>query len=576
MLSELRIENFAIIDHLELDFKTGLVILTGETGAGKSIILDAIMALLGGKFDSTSIRSDSAKARVEAVFKMEDCPPELLKLLSREELLDNDQFVTIEREIRMEGRSSARINGLSVNLNVLREVGDLLVDIHGQSEHLSLMNTRQHIGLLDRYAKNQDELRRYQQQYRQLMEVRREIKDLRQIEAEAASRIELLTFQEQEISTARLEAGEDALLDQERNRLANSENLANAAQQALMLLDDPTPDMPSITDLLGQLAHHLQNLARYDPSQQDIADRGGNLLELAADLGRDLRSYVEQIEINPRRLEEIEERISLINNLKRKYGGSIESILAYRISTQENLEKINFSGERIVELKKQERTILDDLWIQAQVLSTLRKSAAEQLGKSIESELNELKMEGAQFQVQFDTLPGNNEHPANPNGLDIHGMDKLEFLIAPNPGEGLKPLVKIASGGETSRLMLALKNVLANEDQIPSLIFDEIDQGIGGRVGSIVGKKLWQLARSHQVFCVTHLPQLAAFGDDHFHVAKDVSGGRTTTFVTRLVGQQRITELAQMLGNSSETNLRSAEELLSQVGLMVSNYSSLG
>ncbi len=571
MLSELRIENFAIIDSLQLEFKAGLIILTGETGAGKSIILDALVALLGGQFDATSIRAGASKARVEAVFQLHDCPVELTTILAREDLLDNENFVTIEREVRVEGRSSARINGHGVNLNVLREVGDFLVDIHGQSEHLSLMNNRQHIGLLDRYAKDEDDLKSYQKLYHQFLDNRRELKELRVIEQEASSRIELLSFQEQEIAAAQVEIGEDVLLEQERTRLSNAENLALSAQQSLTLLDEPTPDMPSITDLLGQLAHQLQQLERFDPSHKDFADAGGNLLEQAEDLSREIRNYAEQIEFNPRRLVEIEERIGLLNNLKRKYGGSMESILEFRESTKAKLEKINYSGERIAELENIEKKLLEDLSSFAQVLSGVRKAAAEKLSQSIESELDELKMEGARFQVAFDTLPASEDKSSGQAGLDLNGMDKVEFLIAPNPGEGLKPLVKIASGGETSRLMLALKNVLAHEDRIPSLIFDEIDQGIGGRVGSIVGQKLWQLARAHQVFCVTHLPQLAAYGGQHFHVAKEVTDGRTMTRVNLLDGDQRVSELAQMLGNSTENTIRSAEELLQQAATLAAN-----
>ncbi len=571
MLSELRIENFAIIDSLQLEFKAGLIILTGETGAGKSIILDALVALLGGQFDATSIRAGASKARVEAVFQLHDCPVELTTILAREDLLDNENFVTIEREVRVEGRSSARINGHGVNLNVLREVGDFLVDIHGQSEHLSLMNNRQHIGLLDRYAKDEDDLKSYQKLYHQFLDNRRELKELRVIEQEASSRIELLSFQEQEIAAAQVEIGEDVLLEQERTRLSNAENLALSAQQALTLLDEPTPDMPSITDLLGQLAHQLQQLERFDPSHKDFADTGGNLLEQAEDLSREIRNYAEQIEFNPRRLVEIEERIGLLNNLKRKYGGSIESILEFREATKAKLEKINYSGERIAELENIEKKLLEDLSSLGQVLSGIRKAAAEKLSQAIESELDELKMEGARFQVAFDTLPVSEDKSSGQAGLDLNGMDKVEFLIAPNPGEGLKPLVKIASGGETSRLMLALKNVLAHEDRIPSLIFDEIDQGIGGRVGSIVGQKLWQLARAHQVFCVTHLPQLAAYGGQHFHVAKEVTDGRTMTRVNLLGGDQRVSELAQMLGNSTENTMRSAQELLQQAATLAAN-----
>lgn len=565
MLTTLRIENFAIIDQLELSFRQGLVILTGETGAGKSIILDAIMALLGGPFDATSIRAGAAKSRIEATFSLADCPPELALLLAQEDLREDQDILTIEREMRLEGRTSARVNGRGVTQSTLRAIGDLLVDIHGQSEHLSLLNTRAHIGLLDSFAGDEAQLQQYQHGYQHLLEIRRELRELLTMEQEAATRLELLSFQEQEISAARLHPGEDEQLDQERNRLANAENLALAAQGAITLLDDPSPEMQSITDLLGQLNHQLQQLARLDATQTEIEFAGNSLMEQAEELAREVRNYVDGIEFNPRRLEEIEERIGLLNNLKRKYGGSIESVLSYLAVTHQKLELINTSGERIAELHQQEQAMLSATQGQAIVLSNIRKVAAERLSREIEKELDELKMEGARFQVGFETLPPSQHTQGSTIGLDGHGMDWVQFLIAPNPGEGLNPLVKIASGGETSRLMLALKNVLAKEDRIPSLVFDEIDQGIGGRVGSIVGKKLWQLARHHQVFCVTHLPQLAAYGDQHFNVSKVVAHGRTITQVAELAREDRIVELAQMLGHSTENTLRSAEELLQQV-----------
>jgi DNA repair protein RecN (Recombination protein N) len=308
----------------------------------------------------------------------------------------------------------------------------------------------------------------------------------------------------------------------------------------------------------------LQQLARLDPSRQEMADTGSGALEQAEDLARNLRYYADSIEFNPRRLAELEERIELINNLKRKYGGSIEAILGYLDKTHEKLEKISTSSERTAELQKEEELLQQEARVLAQRISHLRKDAAERLSRAIENELSELKMEGARFKVGFAELSVQNGAAEGSAGLDGNGMDHLEFLIAPNPGEGLKPLVKVASGGETSRLMLALKNVLASQDRIPSLVFDEIDQGIGGRVGGIVGKKLWQLARSHQVFCVTHLPQLAAFGDQHFRVVKEQLDGRTMTRVTLLDRDDRVAELAQMLGASTESTTRSAEELLRQ------------
>jgi DNA repair protein RecN (Recombination protein N) len=561
MLKHLRIENFAIIDQLELDFQAGLVILTGETGAGKSIILDAIMALLGGAYEAGSVRAGASRSRVDAVFSLEDATADLMSLLETEDLLEDGGLLSIEREMRLEGRTSARINGRSVTQGVLRAVGDQLVDIHGQSEHLSLLNPKKHIALLDAYAGVDNSLREYQQVYRKLQETRRELKELRAMEQEAAARLELLTFQEQEITTARLQSGEDETLEQERNRLANAESLASAAQAALTLLEEGAPDLPPLTDLLGQLNHQLQTLARLDASRQDLLDASDTLLQEAEDLARSVNAYAAEIEFNPRRLEEIEDRIALINNLKRKYGGSIESCLSYLAATREKLQLIQSSGERGVELEVELQTLQGEAVRQADLLSAARHEAAVRMAAGIEGELGELRMEGARFEVGFETQPTENPEAA----LDSTGLDRVEFLIAPNPGEGLKPLAKVASGGETSRLMLALKNVLARQDRIPSLVFDEIDQGIGGRVGSIVGQKLWQLARHHQVFCVTHLPQLAAFGDQHFHVTKAQADGRTTTHVNELGGETRVAELAQMLGTSSENTMNSARELLQQV-----------
>lgn len=564
MLTRLRIDHFAIIDQLELEFSGGLVVLTGETGAGKSIILDAIMALLGGPFDATSVRAGESKARISADFDLSDAPAELTALLEKEELAEEIGHLNIERELRLEGRTSARVNGHAVSLAVLRAIGDLLVDIHGQSEHLSLLNNRQHIGLLDRYAGAEDALRQYQHAYHRLQEIRRELRDLRAMEQEAAGRLELLRFQEQEIDSARVQEGEDAALEIERARLANAENLALAAREAIGLLDESNADMPSVTDLLGQMEHQLQQLARYDPSRAEMAAAGSSLLDQAEELVRDLRRYADGIEFNPRRLEQAEERIGLLNNLKRKYGGTLAAVNEYLLETREKLEQIDHSGERIAELAQSEADSLAETRGLARVLSGIRHEAAGRLAGAIEAELAELKMEGARFSVAF--ADDNTDGQASSTGLDHNGMDRVEFMIAPNPGEGLKPLVKIASGGETSRLMLALKNVLAREDRIPSLVFDEIDQGIGGRVGSIVGKKLWQLARHHQVFCVTHLPQLAAFGDQHYHVAKEIADGRTRTRVTRLDRQARINELAGMLGAGGDNALRSAEDLINQAG----------
>lgn len=566
MLSELRIENFAIIDKLALDFGAGLVIFTGETGAGKSIIMDALEMLLGGRAETSVLRAEAERASVEGVFKLDRADKaEILAILKREDLLDDENYVTLAREVRREGRSTARVNGRTVNVALLREIGAYLVDIHGQTEHLSLLDVRAHLGLLDRFAAVEDLLASYRQTYVALQTVRRELDELRRAQADSERRIEMFTFQAEEIELARLKPGEDEELRQERDRLANSESLAANAQEALDLIDEGSPETPAITDQFGQAAAAISSLARIDTTQADLSARADSLLENLSDIARDLRDYLETIEYNPKRLNEAEERLDLMHRLMRKYGGTIESVLAFGAKARADLETITNAAEKIDELQGKESRLLKELAERGTALSEKRKKAAQTLSKGIESELADLKMEQALFSVDFQTKPDPNGLPLSAGqrvAFEASGFDRVEFLVAPNPGEGLKPLAKIASGGETSRLMLALKNVLAKADQVPSLIFDEIDQGIGGRVGQVVGLKLWNLGRSHQVLCITHLPQLAAFGDQHFKVEKLINNGRTTTSVIRLENDDRMLELAQMLGEVSEGTLRSASDIL--------------
>lgn len=568
MLKELRITNFAIIDHLELAFQEGLITFTGETGAGKSIILDAIEALVGSKTDANSIRAEAEKAQLEAVFQIPAAnQAAVLAILERESLLDEEakEFVTISRELRREGRTVARINGQSVNISLLRELGSQLVDIHGQSEHLSLLNIRNHIRLIDRFAGDETTLLQYKNDFRHLRKIQRELDSLHQQERDAEKRIELLNFQADEIESAKLIVGEDLELKEERNRLANAEGLAEMSRTAIALLDEGEPEMPNIRDLVGQLVNALGTLAKIDPSQNEMLVQGQNIAVTVDELSRDVQDYMEQIEYNPRRLETIEQRLELLRNLERKYGGSIDRVLDYAVRARQELENIAHSSERIAELEEEEKTIRLGMSKTAQYLSQARKASAQKLGEAVENELSDLSMPGARFEVGFSMQPEADGLILD-NGTSVRfdetGIDLVEFLIAPNPGEGLKPMVKIASGGETARLMLALKKVLAQADEIPVLIFDEIDQGIGGRVGFVVGEKLWQLARAHQVLCVTHLPQLAAFGDVHYRVEKEVKNGRTQTIVNLMQKENRLHELAQMLGAISETHLTTAEETL--------------
>lgn len=574
MLTELHIQNFAIIDKLDLRFGPGLIILTGETGAGKSIILDAVVMLIGGKADTTFVRTDSDAAFVEGVFQLKGPEKEAVhEILTREELMDDPNYVVLMREVRKEGRSVARVNGRTVNVGLLKELGALLVDIHGQAEHLSLLDPRAHLGLLDRYAEAAKPLNEYRQTYQALLNLRRELSDLRKAQADADRRTEILTYQADEIEAARLKTGEDEELRRERDRLANAESLAQNAQEALAVLDEGSPETPAATDLVGQAAQALAALAKIDEGQAELANQAEIMLDTISDIIHGLREYLEQIEFNPKRLEDVEERLDLIHSLTRKYGGSIPAVMAYGADARKQLETITGAADRIAELEMNEAKLLEKLGKQGNALSEKRKSAAVEMGKGIESELDDLKMASAKFGVDFQTRPDPNNGAPLADGtriaFDQNGFDRLEFLVAPNPGEGLKPLAKIASGGETSRLMLGLKNVMASADEVPALIFDEIDQGIGGRVGMVVGQKLWNLSRTHQVFCVTHLPQLAVFGDQHYQVQKLVDKGRTLTRVEQLDGEPRLLELSQMLGEVGEGTLRSAHELLQTARQMI-------
>ncbi len=469
---------------------------------------------------------------------------------------------TLSREVRREGRSVARINGRTVTLALLKELGEVLVDIHGQSEHLSLLNVRAHLGLLDRYAEVEPLLAAYRKTYQDLHALRRELGDLRLAQQDADRRIEMLTYQAEEIEASRLKPGEEAELRLERDRLANAEALATLAQQAITALEDATPESPAASDLVGEAAAALGKLSQIDTSQVPLNDGLTALAETLADLVHSLRDYLEAIEYNPRRLEEAEERLDLLHRLTRKFGGSVEAVIAFGQDARKQLETITNASARILELEQAEVALLAELAARGVALSEKRKQAAVKMSRAIEAELDDLRMASAHFSVDFQTRPDPHGVPLEGGsrvGFDASGLDRIEFLVAPNPGEGPKPLAKIASGGETSRLMLALKNVLARADQVPTLIFDEIDQGIGGRVGGTVGRKLWNLGHDHQVLVITHLPQLAVYGDSHFQVQKVIEDGRTLTRLALLEGEPRTLELAQMLGDVTEGTLLSAQ-----------------
>lgn len=567
MLRELHIQNFAIITDLTLQFKAGLVVLTGETGAGKSIILDALSAVLGTRVESGVVRAGSNQAFVEALFELDDVTLSSLRpLLEEEGLLEDERFLTLSREIRSEGRSIARVNGRSVNLGIQSEIGAVLVDVHGQSEHLSLLKVKSHRELLDRFAGNSETLQDYQKHYRVWSALENELVELKRLQSNADERADILRYQIGQIEAAKLKPDEEESLLKERMRLANAETLSRYTQSALQSLDESSPETSAVTDLLGTVSHDLSSLAKIDAQMQNLADQAEAALSSLTDIAYELRRYNEQIEFNPARLDQIELRIDLINSLKKKHGGSVDSVIKFFASAQDELSKIEGVEGQIDELGKKISRVKENLANSALSLSASRQQAANSMSAQMEEQLSQLEMRKARLKVLMARQEDETGLPIN-GGLafDSNGIDKVELMIETNPGEGFKPLAKIASGGETSRLMLALKEVLAEADQIPTLIFDEIDSGIGGRVGWTVGSILWQLGRHHQVMCVTHLPQLAAFGDQHLKVDKQTFQDRTITQVVEVTGEMRVAEITEMLGAPGEQSQQTARELLASV-----------
>jgi DNA repair protein RecN (Recombination protein N) len=593
MLTELHITDFAIIDELHLSFDAGFTAFTGETGAGKSIIIDAVELVLGGRADTTAVREGADQALIEATFHL--TPPfqvAIQPLLEKEGLEgETPDYLMLSREVRAEGRSIARINGRAVTLTLVREVVENLVDIHGQSDHLSLRRVREHVNMLDRYADLWDARSQVAALVSRIRAVQRERFELQRDEQALARRIDLLQYQIDEIETAALDPEEEQQLTEERVRLSNAEQLAELLNEALQALDEGDERRLAAVDLLGAAVRTLERLVRIDATLEPRLQDAEELSYQLQDLANALRDYQEQVEYNPRRLVEVEDRLNLIHRLERKYGSTIPEVLAYARKAQEDLEAITHSEERIVELEAEEERLLAELGAAALDLSAHRRQAAAAMAEAIETELQDLRMAGTRLAVDFEWDEDPEGVPLDPAAVsapdlqaaiadlqparvafDATGIDRIEFLVSPNPGEPLKPLARIASGGETSRLMLALKTVLSRVDETPTLIFDEIDQGIGGRVGSTVGEKLWSLtlaaeegAVSHQVLCITHLPQLAGFGDLHFKVDKEVFDGRTVTRVRPVTGDQRVEELAQMLGGGGEAARQSAREILKYV-----------
>jgi DNA repair protein RecN (Recombination protein N) len=570
VLTYLTVRNFAIIDQLELSPAAGFNALTGETGAGKSIIIDAVGTLLGGRAETDQIRDGTEQAFIEGVFS----PPQalyeesVLPLLEEHGLAAHDgETLILTREINREGRNICRVNGRLVTLGVLRQIGQRLVDIHNQGEHLSLLRVRQHIDFLDRYAGLQSVRAETAAKVHELNEVRSQLGSLLKDERELARRTDLLRYQVEEIDAAKLQVGEEEELAAQHRILANAARLMTQIDLLYSTLAESEEVRGSVLDLVGELSAGLARIAELDPGLEEQHKTVEAITYQLQEAAVALRLYRERINHDPARLRQVEERLNLIHDLKRKYGDSLEEILAFAVSAGEELDGLAHSEERIEELEERERTLLSEVADLASQLSQVRQRAAESLARGVEVELGDLGMKKARFAVSI-------EQRETPDGLQIDGkryafdstgVDQVEFMISPNVGEPLKPLSRIASGGETARLMLATKTVLSRADDVPVLIFDEIDAGLGGRAGAVIGRKLWALAKNHQVLCVTHLPQIAAFGDAHYRVAKRVHGGRTTTAVDRLEADASSEELAQMLGADTEGTFLSAREMRLEV-----------
>jgi DNA repair protein RecN (Recombination protein N) len=591
MLAELNISNFAIIDKLYLRMGGGFNALTGETGAGKSIVIDAVGALLGSKIGPEFVRHGSQSARVEGQFdlvSMQAAPRNTLQAILAEGGLSDsedgsDESVIISREINASGRTVARVNGRLVNLPILQQIGELLVDVHGQSEHVSLHRPATHVDLLDQYAGLSAERREIAELVGHLRSVQKELRELQRDERELARRADLLTFQVEEIEKAALQPGEDEELANERSRLSNSERLSSLCDSIYALLIESGEDDgyssrggrgaasgQSVRDAVANASGMLAELARLDSSMEEQQVALDAIYDSVEEVGRTMRAYREGIEHDPSRLEEIEERISLLHELKRKYGPTIDEIIAFGERAAAELDTITHSEERVAELHGESERLALEIGKLASRMTRAREEAGERLARAVEASMKDLLMGSAHFKVdivQNRTGDGVGVPLPGREGRYIYsekGVDRVEFLLSPNPGEPLKPLAKIASGGETSRIMLALKSILSEADLTPTLVFDEVDVGVGGRSGAVVGEKLWALTSSHQVLCITHLPQIAAFADDHFKITKQVVDDRTRTRVDRLDLEEQEEEIAAMIGGAPPTpiTLENAREML--------------
>jgi len=581
VLLEIVIEQFALIEKVRLQFAGGLNVLTGETGAGKSIILDAVQAVLGGRTSADVVRSGEEKALVEAVFDLSATPDRADALRNMGLPVEDDQLLVVRREISRTGRGSIRVNGRTITVGMLREAAEGLVDLHGQHEHQSLLQVEKHLELLDQYGgsllqqdgKSLDLLDRYgggpllgireqlQAVVGDIHRVQSELKALLGDDRDRARREDLLHFQVEELRAAKLRDGEEEELEAERQVLAHAGKLKLTAAAAYASLYEGAGRQQSAVDLLGRVKADLEDVLRHDASLNEAVELVGSALVQAQEAAHVLAGYRDRVDDNPARLAKVEARLDQISGLKRKYGDSIAEMLAYLAQIEQDLDRLAHSQELIDQLRTEEAGLGARAEGLAAELTRGRRAAATQLGARVVKELADLGMTNARFEVVVEPPAGATFHHVSPRG-----WDRVEFLFSPNLGEPLKPLAKIVSGGEMSRIMLALKVILARVDGVPSLVFDEIDTGISGRAAQAVGEKLARIAGDRQVLCVTHLPQVAALADTHFLIAKKAEAGRTYTQVEAMDEAGRVDELARMIGGAevSPFTIEAARDMLRQ------------
>ena len=547
MLSLLHIENIAVIESADISFDQGFNVLTGETGAGKSIVIDAISAILGQRAYRDMIRTGTGRASVRAVFTG---VPELAWF--GENGVEYDPETIIQREIYLDGKNVCRVNGTLVTVSILHKLGIQLINIHGQHDSASLFDEENHLRFLDAFGENDGLLEAYREKFSRVSELRREIQRMTMDEGEKLRRMESLRFQIEEISRAGLETGEDEALEARRKLLQNAEKLSNSMNDAVEQLYGGD-DTDGAASLLGAAERALARIARYDDTIAALHDRVADLMYQVQDVAEEVRDARDGLSYSADELEQIESRLDVIHRLRRKYGATCADILAYLERAKEELDEIEFADDHLEKLKKKLKTVEAEAWEAAKELRKRRMAAGEALSARILTELSQLDMPRVQFCCRFSETE-----------LTADGADAVAFYMSANAGEALKPLSKVASGGELARIMLAMKNVLAEQDQVATLIFDEVDTGVSGRAAQKVAEKLRAVARNKQVLCVTHLPQIAALGDTHMLIAKSEKNGRTYTTVTPLDREGRKRELARIIGgaNITETTLKSAEEML--------------